>query len=368
MPNRLVLAACASLAFACADPGPETGSFGAFVDSLEREADTGVYIVDGDLAVDSDKRLRDVYDAMREGGQPDLMAGSSVWGPERRHHLSYCVSDSLGERHGEVVAAMAEAAAAWEGVADVHFHHDANQDSSCNNNHRGVWFDVGGVEDVSYRARAFFPTASRVHRSVRLADAAFDGSLPLRAVLLHQLGHVLGLPNSGCEATGAMQSLECAGDDLEIDAADAGRVSTLYGASTHEPHVPSVEPIAAHTFRADGMIGAHHQRRVARVAVVPGSTFRATIAGTGDIDLYVGLGEAPGPDDYACRPYGPGSDEQCEIAVPDDVDSVFVMLAGRATHDTSALELSDYVIELDYLEPNMPQVVWLEQTVDPPGL
>ena len=226
MRYRPLLAVLASLAFACADPGPDTaGGFDAFVGSLEQEPDTGAYIVDGDLAVDSDKRLRDVYEAMREGGRPDLMAGSAGWGPERRHRLTYCVSAGLGERHGAVVAAMAEASAEWEASADVHFEHVAAQDGACDAAHTGVLFDVGGVEGVSYVARSFFPTASRAHRSVRLADAAFDGSLPLRAILAHQLGHALGLANAGCDASGVMQDLECAAGDLRVTEADAARAA-----------------------------------------------------------------------------------------------------------------------------------------------
>ncbi len=62
--------------------------------------------------------------------------------------------------------------------------------------------------------------------------------------------------------------------------------------------------------------------------VVPGSTFKASMTGTNDADLYVKVGSAPTTSDWDCRPYKNGSTEECTVDVTADQNEVYVMVRG----------------------------------------
>jgi hypothetical protein len=63
----------------------------------------------------------------------------------------------------------------------------------------------------------------------------------------------------------------------------------------------------------------------------------------GDADLYVRVGAAPTVDEYDCRPYDWGSDEECAVMLESD-DGIFVMVRGYADEASHYL-LTGKVIE-----------------------
>ncbi|WP_137937308.1 M20/M25/M40 family metallo-hydrolase [Chitinivorax sp. B] len=67
-----------------------------------------------------------------------------------------------------------------------------------------------------------------------------------------------------------------------------------------------------------------------------GSTFKSSITGTGDADLYVRIGAAPTTTQYNCRPYKTGSTETCNVNVPTTSD-VYLMVRG---YEASVYNLS----------------------------
>jgi Zn-dependent metalloprotease len=59
-----------------------------------------------------------------------------------------------------------------------------------------------------------------------------------------------------------------------------------------------------------------------------GSTFKVTMTGTGDPDLYVRWGAAPTTTTYTCRPYLSGASETCTLTVPSGTTSAYVAVRG----------------------------------------
>lgn len=183
-------------------------SFESFEAQTYRGPD-GVYVVDGDIPIDSRDELKEFYEQYVIGNGPAIQEGSNplivhtsggveaVWDATEKKNLSYCVSNSFGTNKADVVAKMAGAARAWEAAADVKFVYVSAQDANCTASNNAVLFDVNPAPAGSrYLARAFFPDSSRSKRNVLIADGALTlnptGELTLEGVLRHELGHVLG--------------------------------------------------------------------------------------------------------------------------------------------------------------------------------
>ncbi|MEQ1880999.1 MAG: matrixin family metalloprotease [Burkholderiales bacterium] len=167
----------------------------------------GKYIVNGDMAIADHQRLREFFESRikQAPSAPALgalvvhKAGSkdAVWDAAMRKRLTYCVSNTFGERRPRVVDDMEAATRAWEEAADVDFIHLEAEDADCTPANANVVFDVRPVEvDGQYLARAFFPNEDRVERNLLIDESAFampaDGVLQLVGILRHELGHALG--------------------------------------------------------------------------------------------------------------------------------------------------------------------------------
>ncbi len=249
-------------------------TFEQFEATVYQEPDTGIYIVNGDEAISEVAALREFYDRMvaaeldshahidsRTQSQPLIVHQSggqdAKWSGAEAINLTYCVSTSFGSDYGVMVAAMNDAAAAWEAVAPgVDFIHVDSKDSKCNARTGGVVFDVNPTNTTQYVARAFFPNDSRRARNVLFSTAYLvPGSLgvwTVSGVLKHELGHALGFrhehtrPEAGTcyedanwraltayDSSSVMHYPHCNGTqtgDLSITASDAAGAATLYPA------------------------------------------------------------------------------------------------------------------------------------------
>lgn len=74
--------------------------------------------------------------------------------------------------------------------------------------------------------------------------------------------------------------------------------------------------------------------------VAAGSVFKAVMSGTEDADLYVHFGAQPTSSAYTCRPYANGSDETCDLIVPDGATQAFVSVSGYAERSHYELDVT----------------------------
>lgn len=185
-------------AIACAEPPPLTRttdpaqSFEDWKSSLPR-LDTGAWLVEGDIPVYEEAGLFEYYEVA--SGLTVLNTGDrEIWPLHKKYNLTYCISNSFGVlAKSTVIAALGDAAAAWETVAEVNFYYDSSQDSSCNNSNTNVLFNVrAGTCDQDCLAASFFPSAPRSQRELIIANILPSGNTTLTGVLKHELGHVLG--------------------------------------------------------------------------------------------------------------------------------------------------------------------------------
>ncbi len=242
-------------------------SWAEFRALAHQEPDTGVFITNGDELAETEDDLRAAYaryrgevDAAAEG----LASGPLIvnvlrngsddrWPSSQALSLTYCVSQrDFGSRYAQVVAAMDDAAGAWEATANVNFVHDASQDGSCTSRNPAVVFDVRSTRSIQYLARAFFPSSSRRNREIVISTSSFGNIDPwtLAGVLRHELGHTIGFrhehtrPEAGTcfedtswraltvyDSSSVMHYPQCNGTqdgDLVLTNLDRTGASTLY--------------------------------------------------------------------------------------------------------------------------------------------
>lgn len=72
----------------------------------------GVFIVNGDEAVDNEKKLLEVYHALYGSGALAVHHAGGAdarWSDTQKRNLTYCVSDEFGDHKQAVIDAIAEA-------------------------------------------------------------------------------------------------------------------------------------------------------------------------------------------------------------------------------------------------------------------
>ncbi|MCP3143576.1 M57 family metalloprotease [Pyxidicoccus xibeiensis] len=354
-------------------PAPETTSQGMtweqFLSVVYQEPDTGVFIADGDTLFTSEKALREFYEQNVKSGQLIVHTSGGVdakWSDTQKKNITYCVSTTFGSNYSRAVTMLADAAAAWEQVANVDFVYVSSQDANCTASNTNVVFDVRPVNSGGqYMARAFFPNESRAYRNVLIDNTAWGGSPPvtLLGIIRHELGHTLGFrhehtrPESGTcfednswralttyDSASVMHYPHCNGSqtgDLVLTAKDIQGAQALYGApGTNPPPPPTGTPA---TDTRSGSIARNGTANFGPYTVLAGTTFKVVMTGTGDPDLYVRFGAAPTTTAYNCRPFLGGAAETCELTVPSGQTSAYVQVRGYAA--------GTYSLNISYTKP-----------------
>ncbi len=295
----------------------------------------GVFVVNGDTPIESEKQLREFYDQVYSGGALIVhRAGGqdARWSDSAKRGLTYCVSNSFGGRKAAVVAAMAAAVSNWESAADVDFHYIAAQDGSCNGSNGNVVFDVRPSSNQPYLARAFFPNNARSARNVIIDSSAHTSGLPLANILTHELGHTLGFrhehtrPEAGqCFEDNSWRALtpydtesvmfypQCGatGPVLTMSDRDRAGAASLYGppGGDDDDDDDSGDRIDESNLSGGAGTELFFQMTVPR----GGKDVSFTMSGgSGDADLYVKKGSPVSAGDYDCRPFVGGNDESCD--------------------------------------------------------
>ena len=343
----------------------------------------GKYIVNGDTPILDRKHLQEFFETRIKPHETELIIAvnngvEAKWNSTDQKHLTYCVSHGFGSHQDRVIAAMEEAAAAWQRVADVAYSHVTAEDGTCGASNAHVVFDVRPVNvGGEYLARAFFPDEPRGARNVLIDDSSFrldpNAKLQLAGILRHELGHTLGFrhehtrPEAGTcfedndwkpltdyDKFSVMHYPQCNGGgdwSLTLTPKDDSGVACVYGAANGFQIDPTlvanfpqcvsttgVPPIAPGTTGTkvfkDQRVAKNQKKNYASLAVSPGTRVDVMMIGhgtsPGDPDLYVRFGKAPdlGPNKYNCRPYLDGATETCSLDVPAGTTKVFVMVHG----------------------------------------
>lgn len=370
-----VLAGCGSAEAVVGDLGQDTRISGTgmsweqFLSQARVNPVTGAFIVDGDTTFASEKLLREFYEMNVMEGQLIVNRVGSAddkWSDAKKLALTYCVSNAFpSARKTTVINAMAQATAAWEAAANVNFEYVAAQDGNCTNSNNNVVFNVSPINvNGEYLAAAFFPSDSRANRVLTIDNSAFtDSSLSFVGVLRHELGHTLGFrhehtrPEAGAsdcyednqwraltsyDSASVMHYPQCNGtgnfNDLSLTALDKQGAAALYGAPAGGGSGSTgggsgstgggSGTTTTETFSAS--VARNATRTYGPFAVAAGSTFTATMTGTGDADLYVRFGATPTASSYNCRPYLSGSNESCELTVPTGQTQAYILVNGYA--------------------------------------
>ncbi|NOK08041.1 M57 family metalloprotease [Corallococcus exercitus] len=172
-------------------------TFEAFLSTVQQDAN-GQYVYDGDMPARDMADLRRAWEQMypKDGALTvDTLnaALDATWKGGEQLNLSYCVSNDFGANKQAVINAMSSAGAAWGAQLLVNFVYVPAQDANCTNQNTNVFFNVSPIATAPYTAKAFMPGYSRPDRTVFITSSAFTSNWPAAGILMHELGHTLGL-------------------------------------------------------------------------------------------------------------------------------------------------------------------------------
>jgi hypothetical protein len=116
-----------------------------------------------------------------------------LWSQEQAKKLSFCLSPVFRQNYEKIESALRFAAAQWMSYGNIDFR--LEDDISCDNKVRKVLFRVvPTARQAKWRARAFFPSSEAVKRKIEINRRFANSPQPeLNRLMLHELGHVLGL-------------------------------------------------------------------------------------------------------------------------------------------------------------------------------
>ncbi|GAA5164698.1 M57 family metalloprotease [Ornithinimicrobium tianjinense] len=258
--SRTALAALAAVAFTATTAAAATiPTYKEFKAATFQDAD-GTYIVNGDEPVDSNGELHQFYDSLVGSSTPTdslvvnrVNGRDDVWSATQVANLTYCVSDRFGKDKADVVNAMAQGTALWEGASSrINYAYVSSQDGSCTTRNSSVVFSVEPTKTTQYIARAFFPSTSKSGRNILVNARSLmsSGSWTPGNIMGHELGHTLGLrhehtrPEAGTcfednnwraltpyDSASIMHYPQCNGSssDLSMTNEDRQGIQALYG-------------------------------------------------------------------------------------------------------------------------------------------
>jgi Dual-action HEIGH metallo-peptidase len=266
---RIALAATGSVALAMGLAAPSvqaaqgTGvpTFQEFKASTYRDLD-GQYIVNGDEPIAGTGALKSYYESMVGPAQKIIANGLVVntvgnrddrWSRAKVGDLTYCVSNTFGNRKAAVARAAARGTALWERASSaIDFVRVRSAESKCTVKNKAVVFPVQPTTTTQFIARAFFPSSPDPKRNILVNPISLltTPDWPPGNIIGHELGHTLGFrhehtrPEAGIcfenlswrpltpyDSASIMHYPQCNGTslDLSFTATDRVGVQALYG-------------------------------------------------------------------------------------------------------------------------------------------
>ncbi|PCC68765.1 Repeat domain-containing protein [Nannocystis exedens] len=199
-----------------------------------------VWIVEGDMLVQSEASLRYYYDTRVAVAKPRAWVElenndfDDIHDVGRKLALTYCVSDEFvtqysAQKKAEVVAWMHTYTADWERAADVNFVYRPEFDATCTGPSNDAWYAVRPTPGLGGACAAGgfpFPAIFQTNREILLAPPLLNGSIgcsDIPRIMRHELGHVLGLQHEHTHP-GVTDPVND-GDDCEPDSGPARPLS-----------------------------------------------------------------------------------------------------------------------------------------------
>lgn len=320
---------------------------------------SGIYIINGDEAVGTEKKLREYYERYiqqensTERNQSvvrHLNGVDSIWNEFLRKNITYCISDNLGTRKSKVISAMDKALKIWEDVAEIDYTYLPAQDANCDEKNNAVTFDVRGYGGHKYIARAFSPDSPRNERTLLIQDRVIDNysETALIGVVLHELGHTLGLrhehirPKPGEPVDTDVPWRPLTPYDPEsimyydafssnpynetLTLYDKQAIASLYN---HKNSDFDNRDFYA-TFYAEGHVNKSDWKHFL-VQGKPGWRVYASLHGVNDADLFVKGGSIPNNSNYDCRSTSITSQEYCDVSHSDQ--KTYISVKGYTDSD-----------------------------------
>jgi len=222
----------------------------------------GQYIVNGDEPVDGKAALKAYYEGMVGPVHKTVATGLIVntignkddrWSQAQVGHLTYCVSNTFGNRKASVVRAAAQGTALWERASSaIDFIRVRSAEANCTVKNKAVVFPILPTKATQFIARAFFPSSPDPRRDILVNPVSLvtTPDWPPGNILGHELGHTLGFrhehtrPEAGVcfenfswrpltpyDSASIMHYPQCNGTslDLSMTATDRQGVVALYG-------------------------------------------------------------------------------------------------------------------------------------------
>lgn len=114
-----------------------------------------------------------------------------IWSLEQAQNLSFCISPNFRNNYKNIEQAARAAANEWMKHANINF--QLQSDLNCRTMQRDNLFEiVPTARQAKFKARAFFPGDERRKIQINRRYASEPPKEMLR-LMLHELGHVLGL-------------------------------------------------------------------------------------------------------------------------------------------------------------------------------
>ncbi len=165
------------------------------------------YNFEGDIVFNTEEELKDFYNATicknQNNNQNNKQLKSTVklnsngnrqiWDDEKKLKITYCISDNFDEEKNDIINKMERAAAKWENHANIEYKYVPSEDDNASTSNNNVALVVRPATDEEQKENENGAHADANYPSNNTIQIRIYRSNIIECVLIHELGHTLGL-------------------------------------------------------------------------------------------------------------------------------------------------------------------------------